>query len=124
MQWSRDSRERLTKLEISKLIEIVDPPAAPALDNNCPRSPHIDIITIESLVAPAVDNTIHTNIDNSVAQAVDISASHLPTTLLDTDSATQAELKFEPNKLTRSTSEPEQSLERLPTGSINTCFNY
>ena len=64
MQWSRDSRGRLNKLEITKTIEIVDPPA---VDNNFPRSPDIDIITIESLGAPAVDNYIHTDIDNSAA---------------------------------------------------------
>ena len=119
MQWSRDSRGRLTKLEIIKSVEIVDRPAAPAVDNNCSRSPDIDIIDIESPAAPVVDNYIHTDIDNSGAPAVNISAFHLPTTLLDNDSTTQVKLKFEPNKLTSSTSEPKHSLERLPTGSIN-----
>ena len=106
MQWSRDSRGRLTKLEITKFAEIVDRPAAPAVDNKCPRSPDIDIVNIESPAAPAVDKYIHIDIDNSVAPAVNISAFHLPTTLLDNDSTTQVELKFEPNELTRSTSEP------------------
>ena len=106
MQWSRDSRGRLTRLEITKSAEIVDRPAAPAVDNKCPRSPDIDIINIESPATPPVDNYIHTDIDNSAALAVNISAFHLPTTLLDNDSTTQVELKFEHNKLTRSTSEP------------------
>ena len=119
MQWSRDSRGRLTKLEITISAEIVDRPAAPAVDNNCPRSPDIDLVNIESPAAPAVDTYIHTDIDNPVAPAVNISAFHLASTLLDNDSTTQVELKFEPNKLTRATSEPKHSLERLPTGSIN-----
>ena len=110
MQWSRDSRGRLTKLEIPKFAEIVDRPAAPAVDNNCPRSPDIDIIDIESLAALAVDTCIHIDIDNSTAPVVNISAFHLPTTLLDNDSTTQVELNFEPKKLTRSTSEPKHSL--------------
>ena len=89
MQWSRDSRGRLTKLEITKFAKIVDRPAAPAVDNNCPRSPDIDIINIESPVARAVDNYSHTDIDYSVAPAVNNSAFHLPTTLLDNNSTTQ-----------------------------------
>ena len=87
MQWSRDSRGRLTKPETTKSAKIVDRPAALAVDNNCPRSLDIDIVNIESPAAPAVD--IHTDIGNPAAKAVNISAFHVPSTLLDNDSTTQ-----------------------------------